>query len=213
VHSRGSTACASPIAGETCRKAAPPAPRGELRLAPDSSYSAATIRRTVSTTMSRARSPRPREHPMCREGRVMNGTRISLRTLVHHEIVEVNGIFGHRREKQSGRHETSLISRYWKPAAITRPRYADISALVRLLVRSARQAKIGELLKIERHRGSTAGRNRPADFNPTSIGCPADIIGTHADGRGGARRGRTPDSWHSADGGGLTIAATRHWPR
>jgi len=30
--------------------------------------------------------------------------------------------------------------------------YADISALVRLLVRSARQAKIGEVLKIERHR-------------------------------------------------------------
>src|SRR5213080_4476375 len=30
--------------------------------------------------------------------------------------------------------------------------YADISALVRLLVRSARQAKIDELLKIERHR-------------------------------------------------------------
>jgi hypothetical protein len=42
--------------------------------------------------------------------------------------------------------------------------YADISALVRLLVRSARQAKIGELLKSIGIDGSIAGRNRPADF-------------------------------------------------
>jgi len=57
------------------------------------------------------------------------------------------------REKQSGRHETSLISRYWKPAAITAASFTQIfPPLFRLLVRSARQAKIGELLKIERHR-------------------------------------------------------------
>jgi hypothetical protein len=73
--------------------------------------------------------------------------------LVHHEIVEVNGIFGHRTGKavrkardipdlpvlETGGNHGGLV-------------YADISALVRLLVRSARQAEIGELLKIERHR-------------------------------------------------------------
>src|SRR5246500_1528921 len=72
---------------------------------------------------------------------------------VHHEIVEVNGIFGHRTGKavrktrdipdlpvlETGGNHGGLV-------------YADISALVRLLVRSARQAKICELLKIERHR-------------------------------------------------------------
>src|SRR4029077_19814183 len=72
---------------------------------------------------------------------------------VHHEIVEVNGIFGHRSGKavRKARHIPDL------PVLETRGNhgglvYADISALVRLLVRSARQATVRELLKIERHR-------------------------------------------------------------
>src|SRR2546430_17034856 len=71
--------------------------------------------------------------------------------------------------------------------------YADISALVRLLVRSARQAKVGELLKIERHRWLHGWTEQMADFNPTSIGMPGRHHRKRMQmARGGARRQDRP---------------------
>src|SRR5205807_2874844 len=57
AHARGSTACAFAIAGETCSKSCTARHlAASFGLPQTSSYSAATIRRTVSITMSRARS-------------------------------------------------------------------------------------------------------------------------------------------------------------
>src|ERR1043166_2810162 len=62
--------------------------------------------------------------------------------------------------------------------------YADVSALVRLLVRSARQAKIGELLKIERHRRLHGGWTEQS-----GIGCGSPSRGAR---RMQRRRWRSP---------------------
>src|ERR1700730_9737741 len=81
AHSRGSTACAFAIAGETCSKSCTARHlAASFGLRQISSYSAATIRQTVSTTMIRARSSSTQGASDVPGRRVMNGTRSSLRT-------------------------------------------------------------------------------------------------------------------------------------
>src|SRR5207248_7907757 len=148
AHSRGSTACAFAIAGETCSKSCTARHlAASIGLPQTSSYSAATIRRTVSTTMSRARSSLTQGIRCAGKARDERHEKLVAQP-VHHEIVEVNGIFGHRTGKavrkardipnlpvlETGGNQGGLV-------------YADISALVRLLVRSARQALLTTLYR------------------------------------------------------------------
>src|SRR5213080_4154533 len=67
--------------------------------------------------------------------------------------------------------------------------YADISALVRLLVRSARQAKIGELLKIERHRRLHGWAEWPVRAQTAELRVAAHPVGAR---RMQRRRWRSP---------------------
>src|SRR5438132_11344168 len=105
------------------------------------------------------------------------------------------------REKQSGRHETSLISRYWKPAAITAASFTQIfppcsaACAIRAPGENWRAA--------ENRTASTAPRLDGTD-RLTSIRhqseCPADIIGTHADGqRRGAAAGPLTHGYSGRD--------------
>src|SRR5207248_7727334 len=153
AHSRGSTACAFAIAGETCSKSCTARHlAASIGLPQTSSYSAATIRRTVSTTMSRARSSLTQGIRCAGKARDERHEKLVAHP-VHHEIVEVNGISDTGREKQSGRHETSLISRYWKPAAITAASFTQIfPPLFGCLCDPRARRKLASCLKIERHR-------------------------------------------------------------
>src|SRR5207249_10352226 len=96
------------------------------------------------------------------------------------------------REKQSGRHETSLISRYWKPAAITAASFTQIFAPLFGCLWDPRARR--KLASAENRTASTApwldGTDRLTSIRHQSE-CPADIIGTHADGQEG-RGGRPP---------------------
>src|SRR5438445_3539571 len=85
------------------------------------------------------------------------------------------------REKQSGRHETSLISRYWKPAAITAASFTQIfPPLFGCLCDPRARRKLASCGKSNGIDGSTAGRNRPADFKEVRGGrtpCLMGIVG------------------------------------
>jgi len=100
--------------------------------------------------------------------------------------LRVNGILEPDGKSQSGKARDIPDSRYWKPAAI-RGLVMQIYALVGACADVRRQAKIGELTKIERHRRSTDGRNRQADLIRINRNCPP-TFGTPADGGGGERR-------------------------
>src|ERR1700739_3508280 len=92
------------------------------------------------------------------------------------------------REKQSGRHETSLISRYWKPAAITAASFTQIfPPLFGCLCDPRARRKLASCCKSNGIDGSTAGRSRQADLNPTSNARPTSSERMQMAG-GGARR-------------------------
>src|SRR5436190_1651020 len=70
------------------------------------------------------------------------------------------------REKQSGRHDTSLISRYWKPAAIAAASFTQIfPPLFGCLCDPCARRKLAGIS------GSIAGQNRQADLRRKRRNC------------------------------------------
>jgi hypothetical protein len=194
AHSRGSTACAFAIAGETCSKSCTARHlAASVGLRQISSYSAATIRRTVSTTMSRARSSDPGSIRCAGKAGDERHEKLVAHP-VHHEIVEVNCIFGHRTGKAVRKApdirdlpvlETRRQSRRPRLRRYFRP--CSAACAIRAPGENWRAA--------ENRAASTAprldGTDRLASIRHQSE-CPADISGTHAGGRRKGRGGGIP---------------------
>ena len=118
AHSRAAQPVLSPSPAKPVQKLHRPAPRGELRLAPDFVILGPRndTLRTVSTTMSRARSSSIQGASGVPGSRVDERREKLVAHPVHHEIVEVHGIFGHRTGKAVRKARDILDLPVLKPA-------------------------------------------------------------------------------------------------